>query len=94
MPNDCSTCRFHSKSMRPKPIAELGFEALFQVEDEDQPFYTCRSKDSQHFGREIGFVPTVCDSYREPSPRSGDADRAVLAWEERRRLREEKEATS
>jgi hypothetical protein len=80
--------------MRPKPIAELGFDALFQVEDDDQPFYTCRSKDSQHAGREIGFAPTVCDSYREPAARDASVDRAVLAWEERRKVREDKEARS
>lgn len=68
----------------------MGYDALFQVEDEDQPFYRCRSPQGPHAGKDIGFEPMGCDVYKAPAEEEGFGSHLrdqLRAWENRMRSR-------
>lgn len=74
--NNCANCRHHRKEMRPA-AAEMGFDTLVQISDDDVPHYFCRVAETE---TEVGRDPISCELWAAPvqSSRLAELD-ALLA---------------
>ncbi len=87
-PEDCSTCRYHSKQARAAAVQSAG-EDLVEFDDVDQQVYVCRSSDGPHRDQEIGVTPTHCAAWQRCRPPGADEEtaRALRLWEARQTRR-------
>jgi len=80
LPEDCSTCRHHSKREVPRDV-KVSFDEFIETSDETDSVFDCKHPGSE---REIGKLPIFCDSYETLKKRSlADIDAMITKWNKR-----------
>ena len=85
MPENCSTCKYHSATKRPKVISGV-YDTLVEFADDDETVFHCKHPDGPHAGKEVGTVPVHCDAFAAGTTGVDSAlDAAMKRWQDRRR---------
>lgn len=85
---DCTTCRHHSKTTRPKVVDATGFDDQIEFADENETLYSCRAPQGPFAGREVGTVAVSCPSFEQPqsgAARLAELDRMIAERNKRTR---------
>lgn len=75
--NSCATCRYVSKSTRPKIMDATGFDDQLMFEDVDETVYACRAEAGLWAGKEVGTEPvSACPVWEAPTKEDEHKERA------------------